>query len=143
GGGLPLSQVAREQRRLAYWAPATALAINMHLYWAGAATSAYQQGDESLRWLLEAIADGAVLAAGHGEAGNDAGLDDSLTIAVPQPDGGYVFTGRKTFTSLSPVWTKLGLHGRDDSDPEHPKIVHAVGQSAAEAAYEAYLKEQR
>jgi alkylation response protein AidB-like acyl-CoA dehydrogenase len=38
GAWLPLSQVVREQRRLAYWAPATALAINLHLYWAGAAS---------------------------------------------------------------------------------------------------------
>jgi alkylation response protein AidB-like acyl-CoA dehydrogenase len=125
GAGLPLSQVVREQRRLAYWAPATALAVSMHLYWAGAATSAYFEGLTEVRWLLEAIAHGAVLAAGHGEAGNDAGLDDSLTSAVPQPGGGYVITGRKTFTSLSPVWTKLGVHARDDSDPQHPKIVHA------------------
>src|SRR5262245_3705716 len=33
GPGLSLSQVCREQRRLAYHAPATALAVNMHLYW--------------------------------------------------------------------------------------------------------------
>jgi alkylation response protein AidB-like acyl-CoA dehydrogenase len=125
GAGLPLSQVAREQRRLAYWAPATALAVNMHLYWAGAATSAHAQGDADVGWLLRAIAGGAVLAAGHGEPGNDAGLDNSLVSALPQADGGYAFTGRKTFTSLTPVWTLLGLHGRDDSDPGHPKIVHA------------------
>jgi alkylation response protein AidB-like acyl-CoA dehydrogenase len=52
--GLPLSQVVREQRRLAYWAPATALAVNMHLHWAGAATSGYAQGQEDLGWLLRA-----------------------------------------------------------------------------------------
>jgi len=32
GRGLNLAQVCREQRRLAYHAPATALGINMHLY---------------------------------------------------------------------------------------------------------------
>ena len=36
GPGLTLAEVGREQRRLAYYAPATALAVNMHLYWTGA-----------------------------------------------------------------------------------------------------------
>src|SRR5690242_16783174 len=35
GLGLNLAEVCRQQRRLAYYAPATALAINMHLYWTG------------------------------------------------------------------------------------------------------------
>lgn len=124
GRGLDLAELAREQRRLAYWAPATALAVNMHLYWTGPATALTSTGEADLGWLLESVAAGAVLAAGHGERGNDLGIDDSVTRAVPQPDGSYLVTGRKTFTSLSPVWTKLGLHARDDSDPEHPRIVH-------------------
>ena len=132
GSGLTLTQVAREQRRLAYWAPATALALTMHLYWTGPAVTLRERGDDSLGWLLDAVAAGTVLAAGHGERGNDVGLDDSVVRAVPRPGGGYVFTGRKTFTSLSPVWTKLGVHGRDDSDPANPKIVHAfVDRDAA------------
>jgi alkylation response protein AidB-like acyl-CoA dehydrogenase len=32
GRGMNLAQVAREQRRLGYYAPATALGINMHIY---------------------------------------------------------------------------------------------------------------
>ncbi|WP_116953659.1 acyl-CoA dehydrogenase family protein [Jiangella endophytica] len=124
GRGLSLAELAREQRRLAYWAPATALAVNMHLYWTGPATVLTRTGEVDLGWLLQAVAGGAVLAAGHGERGNDLGIDDSITRAVPQPDGSYLVTGRKTFTSLSPVWTKLGLHARDDSDPERPRIVH-------------------
>ncbi|GIF24051.1 alkylation response protein AidB-like acyl-CoA dehydrogenase [Actinoplanes tereljensis] len=124
GGGLGFAALAREQRRLAYWAPATALAINMHLYWTGPATALAASGGENLGWLLRAVADGQVLAAGHGERGNDLGLDDSLTQAVRQADGSYVVTGRKTFTSLSPVWDHLGIHARDDTDPAHPKIVH-------------------
>ena len=40
-------------------------------------------------------------------------------------DGGYRFTGRKFFGSLTPVWDYLGLHGMDLSDPEAPKVVHA------------------
>ncbi len=32
GRGMTLAQVCQEQRRLAYRAPATALAVNMHIY---------------------------------------------------------------------------------------------------------------
>jgi alkylation response protein AidB-like acyl-CoA dehydrogenase len=31
GAGLNLAELCREQGRLAYWAPATAVAVNMHL----------------------------------------------------------------------------------------------------------------
>src|SRR5690349_18644567 len=37
GLGLSLADLCKEQERLAYRAPATALAINMHLYWTGIA----------------------------------------------------------------------------------------------------------
>src|SRR6476660_7814331 len=37
GGGLSVAEVCDEQARLAYRAPATAVAINMHLYWTGIA----------------------------------------------------------------------------------------------------------
>ena len=124
GSGLTLTQLAREQRHLAYWAPATALAVNMHLYWAGSAADAAARGVADVEWLLGDIAAGKVFAAGHGERGNDVGLDDAQVRAVPQPDGSYRITGRKVFTSLSPVWDQIGVHARDDSDPNNPLIVH-------------------
>ena len=37
GHGRVLAEVVREQRRLGSYAPATALAINMHIYWTGVA----------------------------------------------------------------------------------------------------------
>jgi len=43
GAGMTLAEVCREQRRLAYYAPATALAINMHLYWVGIAARSLAQ----------------------------------------------------------------------------------------------------
>jgi alkylation response protein AidB-like acyl-CoA dehydrogenase len=116
--------VVREQRRLGSHAPATALAINMHLYWTGVAADLARAGDASLHWLLEETARGAVFAAGHAESGNDIPLLLSTTSAE-RVEGGYRFTGRKGFGSLTPVWTYLGLHGIDASDPSHPKIVHA------------------
>ncbi len=125
GLGLSLPKLLCEQKRLAYWAPATALALNMHFYWLGAATQVAQAGDNSARWILQEAAAGRIFASGHGEPGNDAGITNSLTQAEPLADGGYRFTGHKVFTSLSPAWDWLGVHGRDDSDPSSPRIVHA------------------
>jgi alkylation response protein AidB-like acyl-CoA dehydrogenase len=124
GAGLTLAEVGRLQRRLAYYAPATAIAINMHLYWTGIAADLYRAGDTSLVWLLEEAAAGHVFAAGHGEAGNDMPIFLSSAKAERVP-GGWEFTGHKIFGSLSPVWTYLGLHAMDTSDPENPQIVHA------------------
>ncbi|MDP9336971.1 MAG: acyl-CoA/acyl-ACP dehydrogenase, partial [Actinomycetota bacterium] len=124
GLGLSLAEVCRETARLAYHAPATAIATNMHVYWTGVAADLYRSGDRSLTWLLEEAAAGEVFAAGHGEAGNDLPLLLSTSKAEPV-DGGYRFTGHKIFGSLSPVWTRLGLHAMDTTDPANPKIVHA------------------
>lgn len=124
GLGFTLSDAVREQRHLGYHAPATALAINMHLYWTGLAADLLRAGDTSLKWLLEETVRGAVFAAGHSESGNDVPLLLSTTRAG-RVDGGYRFTGHKSFGSLTPVWTYLGIHGMDTSDPAAPKIVHA------------------
>jgi len=124
GRGYTLAQVCREQRRLAYHAPATALAVNMHIYWTGVAADLWRGGDQSLGWLLAEAANGAVFAAGHAESGNDIPLLLSTTRAE-RVEGGYRFTGHKFFGSLTPVWTHLGLHGMDTSDPNAPTIVHA------------------
>ena len=124
GAGMTLAEVCREQRRLAYYAPATALAVNMHLYWIGVAADLWRSGDTSLEWLLREAAAGEIFAAGHAESGNDLPVLLSTTKAE-RVDGGYRFTGRKHFGSLTPVWTRFGLHGMDTSDPRQPKIVHA------------------
>jgi alkylation response protein AidB-like acyl-CoA dehydrogenase len=124
GPGLSLAEVCREQRRLAYHAPATALAVNMHLYWVGVAADLWRRGDKSLEWMLCDAAAGEIFAAGHAESGNDIPVLLSSSKAE-RVDGGYRFTGRKQFGSLTPVWTRFGLHGMDTSDPTHPKVVHA------------------
>jgi alkylation response protein AidB-like acyl-CoA dehydrogenase len=124
GGGLTLADVCRQQRRLAYRAPATALATNMHLYWTGVAADLYRAGDNEFEWLLKEAAAGEVFAAGHGEAGNDVPTLMSSARAE-RVDGGYKFYAHKLFGSLAPVWTRLGLHALDASDPANPKIVHA------------------
>src|SRR5262245_1936558 len=124
GAGMTLADVCREQRRLAYRAPATALATNMHLYWTGVAADMRRMGDSSLEWVLREAAAGEVFAAGHGEAGNDLPLFLS-TAKAEKTDGGYKFWGHKTFGSLTPVWTRLGLHAMHADAAGGPKIVHA------------------
>ncbi|MGD9891870.1 MAG: acyl-CoA dehydrogenase family protein [Dehalococcoidia bacterium] len=124
GLGMTLAQVCQEQRRLAYHAPATALATNMHLYWMGVAATLHDMGDPSCDWMLEDGARGEVFAAGHSESGNDLPVLYS-TAQAERVDGGYRFTGHKNFGSLTPVWTRLGLHAQDNSDPANPKVVHA------------------
>ena len=113
GLGLGLAEAAQLQRRLATAAPATALAVNMHLVWTGVAHVLAARGDSSLDFILQEAAQGEVFAFGNSEAGNDSVLFDSRTEAVPLPGGGYSFTGRKIFTSLSPAWTRLGIFGKD------------------------------
>jgi len=124
GAGLSFAEVQQLQRRLAYVAPATAVAVNMHFYWTGVAAELWRAGDHSCDWMLRESVNGAVFAAGHGEIGNDLGLVASTMQAV-RVDGGWEFTGHKIFGSLSPVWTYLGIHAMDTSNPDAPQVVHA------------------
>ncbi len=119
GAGASLVDYTKLIQRVAYHAPATALATNMHQYWCGVAAGMRQMGDNSLEWLLKEAAAGEVFAAGHGESGAELPLFLSTTKAE-RVDGGYKFTGHKIFGSLSPVWTRLGLHGMTDDG----QIVH-------------------
>jgi len=113
-----LLETARDQRLLAAYAPATALAVNMHLVWVGVARVLADRGDHSLDWVLRDAEAGELFAFGNSEPGNDLVLWDSLTKAETV-EGGYAFTGTKIFTSLSPAWTRLGIFGRHGD-----KLVH-------------------
>ncbi|HWV49938.1 MAG TPA: acyl-CoA dehydrogenase family protein [Microbacterium sp.] len=125
GAGLGLEQAAVLQQRLASAAPATALAINMHLVWTGVAKVFSDRGVPGLEFVQDGAVAGDVFAFGISEGGNDLVLFGSDTAAEPQPGGGYAFTGTKIFTSLAPVWTKLGLHGLDTTSEDAPKLVFA------------------
>ncbi|PWC07815.1 acyl-CoA dehydrogenase [Mycetocola zhujimingii] len=119
-----LLDAVRNQRMLARFAPATALGINMHHVVVGVARVVSAGGDSSLDWILDDARAGELFAFGNSEAGNDQVMFDSRTRAEPQDDGSCLFTGTKIFTSLSPAWTRLGIFGRDDSDPDAPVLVH-------------------
>jgi alkylation response protein AidB-like acyl-CoA dehydrogenase len=124
GWGLDLAQLAASQRRLARYAPATALAMTMHSYWIGIAVELERAGDTSLRWILDAAVAGHVFAAGHAETGNDIPVLLS-TCQAERVDGGYRLTGRKQFGSNGPAWSWLGAHAIDVAAPGGPQIVHA------------------
>ncbi|MCC4906692.1 acyl-CoA dehydrogenase family protein [Microbacterium sp. cx-59] len=125
GAGLSLAEASVLQQRLATAAPATALAINMHLVWTGVAKVLRDRGIDDLAFVQTGSVAGEVFAFGISEAGNDLVLFGSGTDAVPRADGSYAFTGTKIFTSLSPVWTQLGLHGLDTTSPDGPQLVYA------------------
>ena len=133
GGGLGLAEASVLQQRLAGAAPATALAVNMHLVWTGVAKVLADRGIDALRFVQEGAVAGEVFAFGISEAGNDLVLFGSGTDASPLADGGYAFTGTKIFTSLAPVWTQLGLHGLDTTSPDGPKMVYAFVPRSEEA----------
>jgi alkylation response protein AidB-like acyl-CoA dehydrogenase len=124
GRGLTLAEVCGEQRTLAYHAAPTALAIQPHLAWTGVAADLRRAGDASLEWILDTVEAGEIFSAAHAESGNDVPLCYAAATAE-RVDGGYRFTGRKSFGSLAPVWSYLGIHGMDLAEPEAPRVVHA------------------
>lgn len=123
GRGLTLAQYCREHRRLAYHAPATALAINMHVYWIGLIADLWRQGDKSLEWVLKEAMAGEVLSAGHSERGNEIPVMLSTSKAERVKDG-FRITGHKMFGSLAPVFTRYGAHALWADAEGGPKIVH-------------------
>lgn len=131
GPGLTLDEVSRLQQRLATAAPATALGINMHLMCVGVVRAMSARGDNSLDYVFEETMAGEIFAFGVSEPSNDWVLQGSKTIAEPQDDGGYLLSGMKIFTSLSPVWTRLIAHGVDATDAENPTLVYGFIDRAA------------
>ena len=133
GQGLALAQSCAEQRKLAYYAPATALGINMHIYWLGIAADLWRSGDKSLEWMFKEAVAGEVFSAGHSERGNDLPVFLSTTTAT-KADGGYIFNGHKMFGSLGPAWTRYGFHGMDAEHGDGPQIIHAFMPRGTEGA---------
>lgn len=123
-----LAECVADQRLLAAYAPATALAINMHLVVVGIARTLAERGDDSLAWVLADAEAGELFAFGNSEPGNDLVMWDSLTTVerVETPVAGYSFTGTKIFTSLAPAWTRLIVFGKQADGPDGPRLVHGI-----------------
>ena len=143
GPGLSLHEVSRLQQRLASAAPATALAINMHLMCTGVVKALNDRGDASLNWVFEEVLAGEIFAFGISEPSNDWVMQGSNTVAEPTSDGGYLLSGVKIFTSLSPVWTRLIVHGAithddagiagpDADEPAEGELVYGFIERGAE-----------
>jgi hypothetical protein len=110
GLGCTLRQAACGQRRLARYAPHTALAVSAHLYWTGAAADAYRVGDDSMRWILLEAARGALFAGGHGEAGGDLRFADPRSRCEPDGSGGYLFRDTGVVSTMTPSWDWIAVH---------------------------------
>ena len=125
GLGLGIDDVVKLQRRLASVAPATAVAVNMHIYWTGIAADLHRLGDTSCEWILREAAAGKIFAAGHGESGNDIPVFLSSSKAE-RVDGGWEITGAQDLRQ--PV-AGLGLprcarhgHERPDAAEGRPRV---------------------
>lgn len=123
GLGWDFATLVDAQRTLAMYSPATALTVNMHQIWVGVASIFQASGDNSLDFILDDAAAGEIYAFGISEAGNDAVLFDSNTLAEAQEDGSVEFTGAKIFTTGSPAWTRLGIFGKS---PDGSKLIFGI-----------------
>ena len=132
-----LETLVASQRRLAAHAPATALGVNMHLVWTQTARFLHERGIGTLDWVLRDAVAGEVFGFGISEAGNEAVLMDSFSVAEPHPEGGYLVSGTKVFTTLSPVWTRLGVHARCAGPGTDPQIVFGFVRRDAAGVREA------
>lgn len=136
GLGWNFAALVDAQKKLAAYSPATALAVNMHQVWSAVASIFSTHGNRDLEFILKDAAASEIYAFGISEAGNDAVLFDSGTVAEEQADGSVRFTGTKIFTTLSPVWTKLGVFGKS---PEGDQLIFGVldrteGNTTADAS---------
>lgn len=125
GAGCDMRVSLRELARLARVAPPTALGLNMHLLAAGVAAESAARGDHTLNALLVAASAGRLIAAGISEPGNDFPGFQALTSAVRTGDG-YLFNGRKMFTSMAPAWDDLLICGLEQPADGPPQIVYAL-----------------
>ena len=116
GAGLSLVEICAEQTRLAKYAPATALGINMHQIIVGLGRHLVRNGVAAGEKILREAAAGKLFAFGISEPGNDLVLFGSLTRAE-RDEAGYRLYGTKVFTSLAPAWDYLMTFGalKDDS----------------------------
>ncbi len=105
GGGVFETVIAQE--RLARGDASTALAAGWHLYVIGKQATSLTWPPEVRERLFREAATGALINAAASEPATGSPSRGGLptTRAVVQPDGSWQLTGRKNFTTLSPVLT--------------------------------------
>ncbi|MFZ5816470.1 MAG: acyl-CoA dehydrogenase family protein [Bacillota bacterium] len=104
GGGV--FEMVLSQERLARGDGSTALSVGWHLYVIGKqAASRTWPAPVRERVFREAVTDGALInaAASEPETGSPSRGGLPTTRARRLPDGGWVVTGHKNFTTLSPI----------------------------------------
>ncbi|SEO74782.1 acyl-CoA dehydrogenase family protein [Trujillonella endophytica] len=120
GAGATLRQVVLAQHELARWSGAAALSSAMHLYLTLLQRWRYGRGFADAEAALRKVAaDGIVLAT---SGGND--WVSPTTTAVPA-DGGFRFTGRKSFVSQAPAATVMSTSATLGEPGPDAEVLHA------------------
>ncbi len=120
GGGASLRQVVLAQHELARWSGAAALSSAMHLYLTLLQRWRHGRGLADAEAALRKVAaDGLVLAT---SGGND--WVCPTTTAEPV-DGGFRFSGRKSFVSQAPAATVLSTSATLGEPGPDAEVLHA------------------
>jgi alkylation response protein AidB-like acyl-CoA dehydrogenase len=120
GAGASLRQVVLAEHELARWSGAAALSAAMHLYLTLLQRWRYGRGFADAEAALRKVAtEGLVLAT---SGGND--WVCPTTTAVPV-DGGFRFTGRKSFVSQAPAATVLTTSATLGEPGPDAEVLHA------------------
>ena len=104
GHGFTLAEVARETRRLAGYAPATALCINMHNYWVGDAADLWRAGDKSCEWILRDAAAGKCSRPGMPRAATKRPF--SCRSRRPKRCPAAIGSPVENHSAVLPAWTR-------------------------------------
>ena len=98
--------------------------MNMHHYWVGTAADSWRMGDKSVGYHSRGRRQGRDLRR---RPRRDRATKPRSSCRHEGREGRRAATSSpaaRSFGSLTPVWTRLGLHGLDTSDPKNPKVVH-------------------
>src|SRR5262249_15648964 len=116
GEDATLLELCLSQEELAQGCAATALGANMHSFFVGAGTEAYNAGQTEVQMALMMVSQGVTL----GGAISEAERADPLRFPagrVERVDGGYRLNGRKVFGSNTPANPLVTFTGTlDDGD---------------------------
>ena len=120
GAGASLRQVVLAQHELARWSGAAGLSAAMHLYMTLLQRFRYGKGLADAEAALRRVAaDGIVLAT---SGGSDWVCPTTTAVAA---DGGFRFSGRKSFVSQAPAATVLSTSATFGEPGPDTEVLHA------------------